>query len=665
MAKKRINKKKDKKPTNKLAPVIKHKNVLAHSLFTEYDIYLFKDGSHQKLYQKFGAHEVKVKGDTGLYFAVFAPEASQVYVLGDFNQWSRTSHPLYKRWDESGIWEGVILGLRYGEMYKYYIESDYNQEPIEKIDPYGRYFEESPKTATIAYTDDYSWGDDKWLSKRRQNNHHQLPLSIYECHLGSWRRHEDGSTYNYRELAAELPPYLVDMGFTHVELMPIMEYPYGPSWGYQITGYYAPTSRYGRPEEFKHLVDSLHQAGIGVILDWVPSHFPADGHGLAKYDGSSVYEHPDPRRGFHPDWQSLIFNYGRPEVCAFLISNALYWIEEFHIDGLRVDAVASMLYLDYSRQDGEWEANIYGGNQNLEAISFLQQFNKSVHQADASVMTIAEESTSYEGVTRSVEHGGLGFNYKWMMGWMHDTLKYFTHDPYFRIHHHGAITFSIYYAFSEQFVLALSHDEVVHGKGSLLGRMPGDEIKRFGNIRLLYTYMYTHPGAKMIFMGAELGQYSEWAFERSLEWGLTAYPLHLGVQNLIRDLNSLYRQYTQLYELNYRHEGFEWIDYEDAQNSVLTYLRKNNETNNHLLIILNMTPVHHKSYFVGVPNKGYYEVVFNSDDELYGGTDSLELSRIKSVKQKHHGRKYSIELNLPPLGGLVFQWFPQEEDEEE
>ncbi|MGV6832316.1 MAG: 1,4-alpha-glucan branching protein GlgB [bacterium] len=631
--------------------------VKAHSLFSELDIYLFKSGKHYKLYEKFGSHPMVVDGVEGTYFAVWAPSAKNVSVVGDFNFWSQGEHNLNVRWDESGIWEGFIPGVGKGNLYKYKIESHHNGVVTEKADPYAKRCEHPPKTASVIWTDDYSWKDQQWLKKRKKHNALDAPYSIYEVHLGSWKKKiEENRSLSYHELAQELVDYVKDMNFTHVEFMPIMEYPYDPSWGYQLTGYFAPTSRFGYPEEFKELVDAFHKAGIGVILDWVPSHFPEDAHGLGFFDGSHLYEHPDRRRGYHPDWKSLVFNYGRNEVKSFLISNALYWLDQYHIDGLRVDAVASMLYLDYSREDGEWEANQYGGNENLEAIAFMKEMNEAVYEAFPDVQTIAEESTSFSMVSKPTSIGGLGFGMKWMMGWMHDTLQYFAKDPVYRSHHQNDLTFSMTYAFTENFCLPLSHDEVVYGKNSILGRMPGDEWQRFANVRLLYSYMFTHPGTNLLFQGAEIGQYNEWNFQSSLDWNLLDYEPHRGVQNLIRDLNKLYKKEPALHELQFEQKGFEWIDYSDHENAVLIYMRKSNNEKETLVVACNLTPVPREGYKIGLPFKGNLKEIFNSDDKKYFGSDSFKNSKVKSVPKDWHFRKNSAEITIPPLGCVVFKY---------
>ena len=635
-------------------------SVYVHSLFSEFDIDLFKAGKHFRLYEKLGSHPMTLEGEKGTYFAVWAPSAKSVSVVGDFNYWLEGDHKLNVRWDGSGIWEGFIPGVMPGAIYKYKIQSNHNDVKTEKADPFARRAEHPPKTASVVYAADYKWKDKKWMSSRAKYNALDTPFSVYEVHLGSWRKTgEENRSLSYTELADELVAYVKKMEFTHVEFMPIMEYPYDPSWGYQLTGYFAPTSRFGYPEEFMLLVDKLHQAGIGVILDWVPSHFPEDAHGLGNFDGSHLYEHPDPRKGWHPDWKSLIFNYGRNEVRAFLISNALFWLDQYHIDGLRVDAVASMLYLDYSREDGEWEPNQFGGRENLDAISFLEELNKTVYKNYPDVQTIAEESTSYTGVSKPVFLGGLGFGMKWMMGWMHDTLEYFKKEPVHRKYHQNDITFSLTYAFSENFMLPLSHDEVVYGKRSLFDRMPGPEWERFANLRLMFGYMFTHPGTKLIFQGGEFGQSAEWNFQESLDWHLLQYDFHTGIQKCVKDLNKLYKSQPALYERQFRPEGFEWIEWADGENSVLSYLRKGYDAESAVLVICNFTPVPRENYKVGVPEaftKAGTKVkeLFNSNEKKYGGSGDFISKKVKVEATPWNGREHSITLDLAPLAVMVF-----------
>lgn len=629
-------------------------NVIAHSLFTDFDIDLFKSGKHYQLYKKLGSHPLELNGQKGTYFAVWAPTAKSVSVVGDFNYWIEGDHKLFVRWDESGIWEGFIPGIDQGSLYKYKIHSHNNDIKTEKADPFARYCQHPPNTASVVWNDNYKWKDKKWMGYRGDKNGLDRPYSVYEVHLGSWKRKNGNEYLSYVDLSEDLVKYVKDMGFTHVEFMPIMEYPYDPSWGYQLTGYFAPTSRFGKPEDFKLLVDKLHQNDIGVILDWVPSHFPEDAHGLGFFDGSHLYENPDRRRGYHPDWKSLIFNYGRNEVRAFLISNALFWLEQYHVDGLRVDAVASMLYLDYSREEGEWEPNIYGNNENLEAISFIRELNETVYGNYPDVQTIAEESTAFSGVSRPVNLGGLGFGMKWMMGWMHDTLEYFKKEPVYRKHHQNDITFSMTYAFTENFMLPFSHDEVVYGKQSLIYRMPGDEWQQFANLRLLFGYMFTHPGGNLIFMGGEFGQTSEWNFQQSLDWHLTQYDVHSGIQELIKDLNALYKSEPALYEKQFSHEGFQWIDYGDSENSVLTYIRQGHDDKNDIIVACNFTPVPREKYRIGVPKSRVLKEIFNSDATKYGGSGTQNTS-VKITNKEWHGYKKSIEITISPLGIVILK----------
>ncbi len=631
------------------------KEVQVHSLFSDFDISLFKVGKHYRLYEKFGAHILEIDGQKGVYFAVWAPSAKKVSVIGDFNYWNEDEHLLNVRWDESGIWEGFIPGVEKGAKYKYKIHSNNNDLKLEKADPFALKCELPPNTASIVWELEYTWKDKKHMSSRKDKNGLDNPYSVYEIHLGSWRKNMDENrSLTYLEMADELVAYVKEVGFTHVEFMPIMEYPYDPSWGYQLTGYFAPTSRFGDPQEFMQLIDAFHKAGIGVILDWVPSHFPEDKHGLGKFDGSHLYEHPDPRKGYHPDWKSLIFNYGRNEVRSFLISNAIFWLDKYHADGLRVDAVASMLYLDYSREDGEWEPNEHGGRENLDAVSFVRDLNTEVYKSFEGVQTIAEESTSFPMVSRPVNLGGLGFGMKWMMGWMHDTLEYFKKDPIYRQHHQNDITFSMTYTFTENFVLPLSHDEVVYGKRSLLGRMPGDDWQRFANLRLLYSYMFTHPGAKLLFMGAEIGQHGEWNYNTSLDWHLLEHVPHQGIKKVLTDLNQLYKTRPALYEKQFTAEGFEWIAYDDSQNSVLSYIRKGKDPKKTLVVVCNFTPTVLKQYNLGMPSKGKLEEIFNSDDQKYGGS-GIKNKTINIQQKSFHGREYSAQINIPPLGTVVFE----------
>ena len=632
-------------------------NVISHSLFTDFDIDLFKSGKHYRLYEKFGSHIVTVDGVKGTYFAVWAPSAKAVSVIGDFNFWLEGKHELNVRWDESGIWEGFIPNIGKGTVYKYKIQSNNNNIKTEKSDPYARRCEHPPKTASVVWGDTYSWKDSKWMKKRKENNAINAPYSVYEVHLGSWKKNiEENRFLSYIELADDLVDYVKKMNFTHVEFMPIMEFPYDPSWGYQITGYFAPTSRFGYPDEFKYLVDKLHQNDIGLILDWVPSHFPEDAHGIGLFDGTHLYEHPDRKKGYHPDWKSLIFNYGRNEVRSFLISNAIFWLDMYHADGLRVDAVASMLFLDYSREDGEWDPNEYGGNENLDVISFFKELNIEVYKSFPDVQTIAEESTAFPMVSKPTFVGGLGFGMKWMMGWMHDTLQYFEKDSIYRKHHQNDITFSLTYAFTENFMLPLSHDEVVYGKKSILGRMPGDEWQRFANLRLLYGYMFTHPGTKLLFMGGEFGQYKEWNFEQSLDWNLLEFEPHKNTQNYFADLNKLYRTTPALFEKGFSNDGFEWISYDDNENSVISYLRKGIDSVNDVLIVCNFTPTTLENFKIGVPKKGKLKELFNSDHQKYGGSGVTNSDKLIIKKESWNSKDYSTELTLPPLGITILKF---------
>ena len=628
-------------------------SVLPHSLFSELDIHLFRSGRHARLYEKFGSHVLELEGKWGTYFAVWAPSAKGVSVIGEFNDWNSTTHPLSARWDSSGIWEGFIPGAGHGELYKYVIKAQ-DGRLLEKGDPYARFWEIPPNTASIIWDGKYDWKDEEWMTTRERKNSLDCPMSVYELHIGSWRKKANGTeSLSYKELADELVAYVLEMGFTHVEMMPVMEHPYFPSWGYQITGYFAPTSRFGVPEDFAFLVDKLHQAGIGVLLDWVPSHFPEDNHGLAQFDGTYLYDHEDPRLGFHPDWKSRIFNYGRNEVRSFLLSNATYWMDIYHADGLRVDAVASMLYRDYSRKEGEWIPNKFGGRENLEAISLLQEINEAIYRDFPTGVTIAEESTSYTGVSRPVYAGGLGFGQKWMMGWMHDTLKYFGEDPINRKYHHNTITFSLAYAFSENFMLPLSHDEVVHGKGSLLARMPGDSWQKFANLRLLLGYMFTHPGTKLLFMGGEFGQPTEWSLEKGLNWSLLAYDYHKGIAAWMKQVNHLYKTIPALHEEQFDPKGFEWIEIGDAQGSTLCYLRKGKDEKEVALVICNFTPVVRSSYRVGVPFGGKWKVVGNSDLTDYSGSGVEPQEIVEAEAIEWNGKPNSIALALPPLAVLI------------
>jgi len=627
------------------------------TLFTDHDIYLFREGNHFRLYDKLGAHRMTVGDREGVYFAVWAPNAESVSVVGDFNGWDPQSAPLGPRWDASGIWEGFIPGVKNGDIYKYHLVSKHNGYRVDKGDPLAFCWEISPKTASRVWDLDYSWNDGEWMKNRHRFNGLHSPLSVYEVHPGSWRRvPEEGDRFlTYRELAAALTEYVKDMGFTHVEFLPVMEHPFYGSWGYQTIGYFAPTSRYGTPQDFMFLIDHLHQNGIGVILDWVPSHFPNDEHGPAFFDGTHLYEHADERQGFHPEWKSLIYNFGRSEIRNFLISSALFWLDRYHVDGLRVDAVASILYLDYSRNEGEWVPNIYGGRENLEAISFLKRFNESVYGTFPDTQTIAEESTAWPMVSRPVHLGGLGFGLKWNMGWMHDTLEYFSKDPVFRKYQQDQLTFNLWYAFFENFLLPLSHDEVVHMKGSLLGKMPGDDWQKFANLRLLLGYQYTQPGKKLLFMGGEFGQWGEWDHERSLEWRLLQYLPHQGLQRWVRDLNAFYRSQPALYEKDFTPEGFEWVDFKDTDNSVISYLRKGVNPDDPVLGVCNFTPVPRQGYRIGVPREGFWREMLNSDAPEYGGSGWGNFGGVSADPIPSHGKSHSLSISIPPLSILIFK----------
>lgn len=628
------------------------------SRFTEYDIYLFKEGNHNHLYDKFGAHPMVVDGVEGVYFSVWAPNAEKVYIIGNFNGWNPQSHSLNVRKDGSGIWEGFIGSIEPGEVYKYHIVSNQHGYQVDKGDPYGFEWEEPPKTGSVVCDIEYHWKDHPWMSCRQNVNKLSAPMSIYEVHLGSWRRiPEEGNRYlTYREMAPLLAEYVKHMGFTHVEFLPLTEHPFYGSWGYQTVGYFAPTRRYGTPQDFMYLVDFLHQNGIGVILDWVPSHFPSDEHGLVYFDGTHLFEHADPRKGFHLDWKSYIFNYGRNEVKAFLISSALFWLEKYHLDGLRVDAVASMLYLDYGRQGVDWVPNEYGGRENIEAVGFLRKMNEAIYEKFPDVQTFAEESTAWPMVSRPTYVGGLGFGMKWNMGWMHDTLEYFSKDSVFRKYHHNQLTFSICYAFSENFVLPLSHDEVVHGKGSLLGKLPGDKWQRFANLRLLYGYLYAHPGKKLLMMGGEFGQWNEWYHEASLDWHLLEYPSHQGIQKWVRDLNHLYKGEAALHEIDFQAEGFEWVDCQDWENSIISFLRKGKTPNDRILVVCNFTPVPRNNYRMGVPMGGYWKETLNSDAKPYWGSGQENFGGLEATPIPSHGHGYSLSLVLPPLSICFFKY---------
>jgi 1,4-alpha-glucan branching enzyme len=624
---------------------------------SDYDVFLFRQGQHARLWQRLGAHPCRRDGVDGVQFGVWAPNAERVAVVGDFDGWRGDRAPLSPRPDGSGIWEGFVAGMGVGDLYKYRIASRHRGYRSDRADPFGFAAEAPPRTASRVCTLDYDWHDRDWMRERRRRNALDAPMSTYEVHLGSWRRDPSrpDDLLNYRDIAHELADYASDMGFTHVELMPITEHPFYGSWGYQTTGYFAPTSRYGTPQDFMYFVDHLHQRGIGVILDWVPSHFPNDEHGLAYFDGSHLFEHEDPRQGFHPEWSSCIFNYGRHEVRAFLLSSALYWLDVYHLDGLRVDAVASMLYLDYAREPGEWVPNEHGGHENLAAVSFLRALNEAVYREHPDVQTIAEESTAWPMVSRPTWLGGLGFGLKWNMGWMHDTLKYASQDPIHRRWHHGQLTFSLWYAFSENYVLPLSHDEVVHGKGSLLGRMPGDDWQRFANLRVLFGYMWTHPGKKLVFMGGEFGQRGEWAHDHGLPWEALEHPPHEGARRWVRDLNRYYSSEPALHQLDFAAEGFEWIDALNSDSSVIAFLRRPRAPGRGVLVVVNFTPVVREGYRVGAPSAGFWREALNSDATEYGGSGVGNFGGAVATPEPAHGRPCSLRLTLPPLAVLVFE----------
>ena len=627
------------------------------SLLTDLDIYLFKEGNHNRLHDKLGSHIIEADGARGTCFAVWAPNAQSVSVIGDFNGWNNESHPLSPRWDGSGIWEGFVPGVGHGALYKYHIVSRFSNYEADKGDPFAFYWEVSPKTASIVWDTSYEWGDDDWMGNRKSRNSLDSPYSIYEMHLGSWRRvpEEGNRSLTYREMAHYLPDYVAEMGFTHVEFMPPMEHPFYGSWGYQVLGFFAPTSRYGTPQDFMYLVDKLHQKGIGVVLDWVPSHFPDDAYGLGYFDGTHLFEHQDPKKGFHPEWKSSIFNYGRNEVKAFLISSAMFWLEKYHTDALRVDAVASMLYLDYGRRDGEWIPNNYGGKENIEAISFIRSVNEAAYTRHPDIQTIAEESTAWPMVSRPPYLGGLGFGMKWNMGWMHDTLKYFSLDSIFRKYHHNELTFSIWYAFFENFVLPLSHDEVVYGKGSLLGRMPGDDWQKFANLRALFGYMWGHPGKKLLFMGGEFGQWNEWYHEESIHWHLLQHSTHQGVKRWVQDLNALLKNEPALHEKDFEMDGFEWADLSDWEGSVISFIRKGRSDREKVLVVCNLTPVLRMNYRIGVPDGGYWKELLNSDSTIYGGSGQGNMGGVDAVPVPMHGKYHSLSLTLPPLSTMFFK----------
>lgn len=652
-----LNNSKTNNPSNDISESASPaKSVWFHSLLTDFDVALFISGKHFRLYEKLGAHLLNLNGIQGTYFAVWAPNAKAVNVSGGFNQWNKTSHPLYKRWDASGIWEGFIPNVSSGTIYKYTIHG-FDGIWLEKGDPFARKWELPPGTASIVWDTKYSWKDNSWLKKRPKLNALDQPISVYEVHLGSWKRDPSNPAriLTYKEVAETLVPYVVEMGFTHVELMPVMEYPYFPSWGYQITGYFAASSMHGTPQELMYLIEACHKANIAVILDWVPSHFPGDAHGLYKFDGTHLFEHADMRKGFHPDWKSYIFNYDRNEVRSFLISNAMFWIDQYHADGLRVDAVASMLYYTFSRQPEDAGQNIHGGPENLGAIQFLQDMNDTIYHNYEGVQTIAEESSTYPGVTKPVSENGLGFGMKWMMGWMNDTLKYFKLDPINRSYHHHKLTFSITYAFTERFMLPFSHDEVVHGKSSMIYKMPGNEREKFANLRVLYTYMFTQPGTKLLFMGNEFAQNSEWNFTKSLDWHLLQYESHASMQSMVKALNKFYKSEPALYSNSFSYDSFEWINADDVPHSVYIYLRKSKKEKDTLIILLNLTPVARNNYKVGVPFKSKWKQVFNTDDEDYFGAGNVVEKPYLPEAGLCHGRPYAIYIDLPPLTAIVLK----------
>jgi 1,4-alpha-glucan branching enzyme len=626
------------------------------TLLSSEDLHLFNEGRNYRAYQKLGAHFTNAGDEAGVCFSVWAPNARKVSVIGSFNRWDPDTHPLYPR-GNSGIWEGFVPGVSRGALYKFHIRSHHNGYITDKADPFGVLHEKPPRTASVVWDLEYEWADQEWMKERKGRNSLHAPTSIYEVHIGSWMRmpEENNRPLSYREMAPRLAEYVKRMGFTHVELLPVMEHPFYGSWGYQTTGYFAPTARYGTPQDFMFLIDHLHQHGIGVVLDWVPSHFPSDGHGLAYFDGTHLFEHSDLRKGFHPDWKTLIFNYGRNEVRSFLLSSAMFWLDRYHADGLRVDAVASMLYLDYSRKEGEWLPNQFGGRENLEAIEFLRQFNQEAYREHPDIQTVAEESTAWPMVSKPIYLGGLGFGLKWDMGWMHDTLEYFKHDPIHRKYHHNLLTFRMLYGFTENFVLPLSHDEVVHGKGSLIGKMAGDEWQRFANLRLLFGYMFAQPGKKLLFMGGEWGQVREWAHESSLEWHVLQYPVHSGMQRWVEQLNRVYAEQPALHHLDNEPEGFEWIDCNDSATSTISLLRKGGAPIQNIVVVCNFTPVPREGFRLGVPRGGFWRELLNSDAEEYGGSGIGNLGGVQAENEPAHGRPHSLKLTLPPLSALFLK----------
>ena len=633
------------------------------SLFSEFDLHLFGEGANFQIYNLLGAHRRNLQKQEGTNFAVWAPNAKNVSLIGDFNEWKHGANSL-RRLDTSGIWETFIPDIKSGTTYKFAVENQ-DGSIVEKSDPFGFWAEVPPKNASIVFDLDFEWSDSAWINRRENSDFQAEPISIYEVHLGSWLKREGNLNgwLSYRELAHRLVDYAKEMGFTHLELLPISEHPYTGSWGYQTVGYYSATSRYGNPHDLMYFINHCHENGIGVIIDWVPAHFPKDSHGLARFDGTALYEHMDPRQGVHPDWNTLIFNYGRNEVRNYLVANALFWLDKYHVDGLRVDAVASMLYLDYSRKEGRWIPNRYGGRENLEAIEFLKQFNEQIHSRFPGALTIAEESTSWGGVSRPTHSGGLGFSIKWNMGWMNDTLSYMRHEPVHRKFHHDKLTFSLLYAFSENFMMPFSHDEVVHGKRSLLDQMPGDLWKKFANLRLLFSYQWTHPGKKLLFMGNEIGQWHEWNCDDQLQWELLDNESHTGLKKLVADLNKLYANEPALYELDFESDGFEWIDCHNPDQSVLSFLRKSKDENDFLVIVCNFTPVVRHDYRIGLPRAGSYKEIFNSDSEYYGGSNVGNPFKFQTEEIEHHERPYSATIQVPPLGTVMFRPVKEEEAE--
>jgi len=624
--------------------------------FTDYDEYLFREGKHFSLYYKLGSHIVEKNNQKGVEFSVWAPNAKEIAVIGDFNNWNYGASLMQARQDGSGIWELFIPGVKKGDNYKYHIISGSHDYSVDKTDPFAVFCEVPPSTASKVWDLDYTWNDEQWMKDRVNINSPDRPMSVYELHPESWRRvpEEGNRPLTYREMAVDLIDYLKKNGFTHVELLPVMEHPFSGSWGYQVLGFFAATSRFGTPQDFMYLIDRLHQNNIGILLDWVPSHFPGDEHGLHYFDGTYLFEHHDPRQGYHPDWSSYIFNYGRNEVKEFLISSAHFWCDKYHVDGIRVDAVASMLYLDYSREDGEWIPNEHGGRENLQAIQFLRELNESLYTRFPGIQTIAEESTAWPMVTRPVYTGGLGFGFKWNMGWMHDTLDYFANDPVHRGYHHNKITFSMWYAFNENFMLSLSHDEVVHGKGSMINKMPGDEWQKFANLRLLYGYMFAHPGKKLLFMGNEFGQRSEWNHETSLDWHLLENENHKRLLRWIKDLNATYKKYPALYEVDFESAGFKWIDPGDAVNSILSFVRYDKGKKNMVMVICNFTPVPRHNYLIGAPEEGYWKEILNSDAKEYGGSGHGNFGGVDTSPVPYHEEEQSVNIVLPPLGVVIF-----------